>query len=150
MSSHRLTFRPMQEGDLSTVMEIELRAYPHPWSEGIMRDCLRSGHHCWLTLYGNRIIGHAVMTIAADESHLLNIVIDPKCHGHGYGRILLKHMLGLAQQKNVGTVFLEVRDSNRVAATLYDSVGFNEVGRRRGYYPATKGREDAIVYGLIL
>ncbi len=150
MSGHRLTFRPMQEGDLSMVMEIELRAYPHPWSEGIMRDCLRSGHHCWLTLYGNRIVGHAVMSIAADESHLLNIAIDPKCHGHGYGRILLKHMLGLAQQKNVGTVFLEVRDSNRVAATLYDSVGFNEVGRRRGYYPATKGREDAIVYGLIL
>jgi len=115
-----------------------------------MRDCLRSGHHCWLTLYGNRVIGHAVMTIAADESHLLNIAIDPKCHGHGYGRILLKHMLGLAQQKNVGTIFLEVRDSNRVAATLYDSVGFNEVGRRRGYYPAKKGREDAIVYGLIL
>jgi ribosomal-protein-alanine N-acetyltransferase len=140
----------MQESDIAIVMAVELRAYPHPWSEGVMRDCLRSGYHCKLALYDNKVIGHSVMSIAADESHLLNIAIDPKCHGQGYGRTLLKHMLSLAQQKNVGTIFLEVRDSNHTAAALYDSVGFNEVGRRRGYYPAKKGREDAIVYGLML
>jgi ribosomal-protein-alanine N-acetyltransferase len=33
---------------------------------------------------------------------------------------------------------------------LYESEGFGEIGRRRGYYPATKGREDAIVYAKAL
>jgi ribosomal-protein-alanine N-acetyltransferase len=54
-------------------------------------------------------------------------------------------MLGLAKNKDVNTVFLEVRPSNTAALTLYDKLEFNQIGTRRDYYPAKIGREDAVI-----
>ena len=56
--------RPMRADDLSEVIEVEGDAYSHPWSEGIMRDCLRVGYSCWVCELGDRIVGHAVMSVA--------------------------------------------------------------------------------------
>lgn len=150
MSKVRFSVRSMQEADIEWVMGVERLAYPYPWTEGIMRDCLCAGHYCYVCLHEDRIIGHAVMSIAADESHILNIAIDPPYQKRGFGRDLLYHLIDLARRQSVAMVFLEVRQSNRAAASLYDSTGFNEISRRKGYYPADKGREDAIVYGLTL
>ena len=71
--------------------------------------------------------------------------------GQGLGRRLLQHLIAEAGRKEADTMFLEVRASNRAASSLYDSAGFNEVGQRRGYYPAEGGaREDALVLALSL
>ena len=83
--------------------------------------------------------------MAAGECHVLNLCIDPELRGKGLGRYLMKHLLDLARHHKAEMVFLEVRPSNRHAIALYESMGFNEVGRRRRYYPAKKGREDALV-----
>ncbi|MEK9893055.1 MAG: GNAT family N-acetyltransferase, partial [Pseudomonadales bacterium] len=65
--------------------------------------------------------------------------------GQGLGRLALDAALKKASQRLATVMFLEVRDSNQSARALYDSVGFNEIGVRRGYYPAASGREDAVV-----
>ena len=138
--------RPMSADDVADVIEVEHSAYTHPWSEGILRDCLRVGYSCWVCELGEQIVGHAVMSVAVGEAHLLNICVGPKWQGRGLGRRLLRRMLRIARERNTDTMFLEVRASNDCARGLYESEGFGEIGRRHDYYPAADGREDAIVY----
>jgi ribosomal-protein-alanine N-acetyltransferase len=138
--------RPMRADDLDYVVAVEHGAYSHPWSEGILRDCLRVGYSCWVCELGDQIVGHVVMSVAIGEAHLLNICVGPQWQGRGIGRRLLRRMLRIARERNADTMFLEVRASNESARTLYESEGFGEIGRRRDYYPAYQGREDAIVY----
>lgn len=138
--------RRMEEADLASVMRVENSAYTHPWSEGILHDCLRAGYNCWVCERGTDIVGHAVMSTAVGEAHLLNICIDPRYQGLGLGRRLLRRMFRIAARKDTDTMFLEVRSSNLNARRLYESEGFAEVGRRRDYYPGQRGQEDAIVY----
>ncbi len=150
-----LKIRPMLPSDLLAVMEIELRAYPFPWSMVNFEDCLRSGYYCCVLEKGTNsnasthIFGYAVMSVFAGEAQILNICVDPETQGQGLGRRLLQHLIAEAGRKEADTMFLEVRASNRAAIKLYDSSGFNEVGQRRGYYPAEGGaREDALVLAL--
>jgi ribosomal-protein-alanine N-acetyltransferase len=144
----RLMVRRMREVDLNGVLNNEQAAYTHPWSQGIFHDCLHtSGYHCLVALLNGQIIGHAILTIAVGEAHLLNICVAPNWQSRGLGRILLKRIFRLSREKSADTLFLEVRAGNHVAALLYESEGFSEIGQRRGYYPAEDGqREDAVIY----
>jgi ribosomal-protein-alanine N-acetyltransferase len=135
----------MCDSDLDAVLAIELRAYPFPWTRGIFSDCLQAGYSAWVLQRSNELIGYAMLSIAADEAHVLNVCAAPEEQGHGHGRRLLRAMLQLARGRGVKRVFLEVRPSNTPAIGLYHDEGFNEIGRRPRYYPARNGREDAIV-----
>jgi ribosomal-protein-alanine N-acetyltransferase len=145
-----LKLRPMQDADVDDVMVVEKQAYQFPWTHGIFHDCLRVGYCCWVCTFDEKIVGYAVMSIAADEAHVLNVSVAPDYQGNGLGRRLMRRLLTLAGQHRADSVFLEVRESNTTALYLYESLGFNEVGRRRGYYPSHDGREDAIVFALTL
>lgn len=142
--------RGMRSDDLAAVVAVEHSAYTHPWTEGILRDCLRVGYSCWVCELGDLLIGHAVMSVAVGEAHLLNLCIGPSWQGRGFGRRLLRRMLRVAREKDADTMFLEVRASNDPARALYESEGFGEIGQRRDYYPATWGREHALVYAKAL
>lgn len=139
------SLRPMREDDLDEVMQVELRAYPFPWTIGIFRDCLRAGYHALVLQQDARILGYGVLSLAADEAHVLNVCVDPGSQGQGYGRRLLRALVQAARGRAAQRVFLEVRPSNPHAIALYHDEGFNEIGRRPRYYPAHEGREDAIV-----
>ena len=145
-----LKIRPMSESDVDAVMQVESRAYEFPWTPGIFRDCLRVGYHCWVYSLDQQIIGFSVMSVAVGEAHILNICIAPEHQGHGLGRRLLERTLTLAKKQGADTAFLEVRASNRAALQLYETLGFNEIGLRPGYYPAKAGREDAVLLALSL
>jgi len=143
--------RPMRADDLDAVMRVENAAYEHPWSKGILRDCLRVGYSCWVCELGEDLVAHVVMSIAAGEAHLLNLCVDPARQSRGLGRRLLRRVLRVANERHTDTVFLEVRESNVSARYLYESEGFCEIGRRSQYYPADgSGREDALVYARAL
>lgn len=142
--------RPMRIEDLGDVMAVENGAYTHPWTEGILRDCLRVGYSCWVCEMGRDIVAHAVMSTAIGEAHLLNLCVLPEWQGRGVGRRLLRRMLRIARERDADTMFLEVRDSNEAARGLYESEGFGEIGRRQAYYPSHGGREDALVYAKAL
>lgn len=142
--------RPMQVDDLAQVAEVESAAYEFPWTRGIFRDCLSAGYNAWVLASGIRVIGYGILSVAAQEAHLLNLCVAPAEQGQGHGRRLLGRMLDLARWHDAQRVFLEVRPSNPRAMLLYQYAGFNEVGRRPGYYPSHRGREDAIVMALEL
>jgi len=131
-------------------MEIEIRAYDFPWTEGIFRDCLRVGYCCWCFENDEVVQGYGVMSAAAGESHILNLTVRPESQRQGIGSRLLKHFQQLARRHGADTLMLEVRPSNRNAISLYEKQGFNEIGVRRNYYPAENGREDALLLALSL
>lgn len=146
----RLRVREMRESDLADVVRNENRAYPFPWTPGMFADCLRDPQFdSRVGVLGDQVIAHGILSTGAGEAHVLNICIARRYQGFGWGRELLCHLLERARRVHAArTVFLEVRPSNEVALALYRSLGFVEVGRRRNYYPAAVGHEDAIVMAL--
>lgn len=147
--SDAVTFRPMTEADIDAVLKIEYAAFSHPWTRGIFLDGLKS-YEIWLMFEGAQQVGHGVVQVIIDEAHLLNITVKPENQGRGLGLRLLEHLMSRAYALNGRECFLELRDSNRAAYRLYERFGFNEIGRRRDYYPAVGGREDAVVMACTL
>jgi len=145
-----ISFREMQLDDLDVIIRIEKVNFPFPWTVGNFKDSMTSGHYCVVLEMDNTIIGYAILMMVLDEVHLLNISVAPSCKGKGWGRYLLNHMMQTGQDKGGLNMFLEVRTSNTSAITLYESIGFNEMGLRPGYYPAQHGREDALLMGVAL
>jgi len=140
--------RPINDLDLDAVMAIETEAYRFPWTKQIFHDCIRVGYCCRLVEYNNQVIAYAIMSMAAGEAHLLNFCVCKSKQGEGVGQFLLTTMIENAQNRSIDIIFLEVRPSNITAIGLYEKNNFNEVGRRKNYYPADNGREDAIIFAL--
>jgi ribosomal-protein-alanine N-acetyltransferase len=141
----QVVIRPMKEIDLPEVAAVEQLSYAFPWSENIFRDCLRVGYTCRALDLEGRIIGYGIMSVGAGEAHILNVCVRDEFRNLGFGRRLLEHLLERATAAGVGEAFLEVRPSNLAAIRLYQRLGFEQIGIRRGYYQAPDGREDAIV-----
>jgi len=142
--------QPLTERDLESVVAIERTIYEFPWTFGNFRDSLTAGYSCWGCQSADGLLGYAVMMLGAGEAHLLNLSIAApvQCRGHG-GR-MLEHLLRLARGYQAHVIFLEVRPSNPAARRLYLRYGFQQVGIRKGYYPARHGREDALLLSLAL
>ncbi|MCX7150166.1 MAG: ribosomal protein S18-alanine N-acetyltransferase [Rhodocyclales bacterium] len=140
-----IRYAPMTEADLDAVAEAERRIYAFPWTRGNFADSLAAGHGAWLAQEKGCMTGYAVMMQALDEVHLLNITVLPEAQGAGRGSALLSHLIDLARMKAATRMLLEVRPGNTSGQGFYQRHGFVEIGRRRDYYPAHEGREDAIV-----
>jgi ribosomal-protein-alanine N-acetyltransferase len=144
-----LRLRIMTEDDLPSVLAIERKNYSFPWEEDIFTDCFTAGYSCWVCEYNDVVLGYSLLSIAVGEAHILNISVDPNEQQQGIGRKMLENLIEVARGR-VETIFLEVRPSNTAAIGLYEDIGFNEIGIRKGYYPAENGREDAIMLALTL
>jgi len=141
---------PMREDDLAEVMAIEKTNSTHPWSQGNFADSLRAGYDCWTYRINGELAGYFILMAAADEAHLLNLSIAARHQRRGHGSALLREATALARRRGAHNVFLEVRPSNRAAQDLYTRFGFRRIAVRRDYYPAEFGREDALVFSLVL
>ena len=142
---------PMRLQDLAEVLAIEEVAYEFPWTHGNFVDSLRAGHSAWtMRDESGRMIAYAVVMMALDEAHLLNLTVAPACQRFGFGWRMLEAMAENARGYGARTMLLEVRPSNSAAQSMYARYGFVRIGIRRGYYPARDGREDAIVMRVAL
>ena len=146
MSDPQLTFRRMTLADLERVMRVEEEVYDFPWTRRIFSDCIRVGYLCWLALRGDEVVGHAVISVTAGESHMLNLSIARAHQRRGYGRQFIEFLVRQARDRQAETMLLEVRPSNTAAIHCYNAAGFSEVGSRKDYYPAPDGREDALLF----
>jgi [ribosomal protein S18]-alanine N-acetyltransferase len=142
--------RPMSEADVASVIRIERASYQFPWTEGIFHDCLRVAYLCHVAVQDDEIVGYAVMSMGAGEAHILNLCVREAVRRTGVGRTLIRYLLEQATDAGMLEAFLEVRPSNTIAILLYRSLGFEQIGTRRGYYQAVGGREDAAVLRLRL
>lgn len=140
----------MTEADLDDVIAIESAVYSHPWTRGNFADSLRAGYACFNWRAGRALAGYFVLLMAAGEAHLLNLSVAPGWQRRGHGTALLRAVVSIAKQSGSRHLFLEVRPSNTAAHALYSRFGFRQLAVRRGYYPAARGREDALLLTLSL
>ncbi|MFT6791624.1 MAG: ribosomal-protein-alanine N-acetyltransferase [Cellvibrionaceae bacterium] len=145
--------REMAMADLTSVLAIEHRSQTHPWKKSHFIASIQAPAHCARVLVDEKIsshiLGYYIFSTAADEAELLNIAIRPEIRGQGLGGQLLRYLCEQFDQR-VEMLFLEVNESNIPAISLYCSVGFNEIGKYQGYYPA-RGKiqqktEDALIF----
>lgn len=138
----------MTEDDIDRIMDIERATYKYPWTVGIFHDCLHVGYCCWVYDRDDEIEAYAVMSVGADEAHILTLVVKESSRGQGLGRRMLTYLKDVAVQHKADTLLLEVRPSNDVAINLYRSFGFNDLAIRPNYYPSDAGREDALIMAM--
>jgi len=135
----------MTQADIALVVAVEQQIHPFPWTSGNFSDSLAAGHGAWLAKEDGRMTGYAVTMQLPDEVHLLNISVLPGLQRGGRGTALLNYLFDQARAQGAARMLLEVRAGNVSGLGLYRRHGFVEIGRRRDYYAAHAGREDAIV-----
>lgn len=139
-------FVPLTASHWQAVWQIENSAHLTPWAESLIKQT-PAKHSCnRVLLVDGKLVGFFYSQCVAGEASLLNIAVAPSAQGKGYGRALMQEFLEQSERLNAEEAWLEVRASNTAAISLYESLGFNEIDRRRGYYPTRDGgTEDAIV-----
>ena len=143
---------PMTVADLDAVLAIECTAYEFPWTRGNFIDSLAAGYDAQLLRDAQgALCGYCVAMRGVQEVHLLNLTVAPALQHRGLGRDLLDRLVSASRQVGARWLWLEVRQGNLRARAVYRRYGFDDIGSRRGYYPAAAGqREDACVMRLAL
>lgn len=136
--------------DLDAVHAIEARASPDPWSRQNFADALAAGYWARGVRLGSVLLAYCVALAGGSEVHLLTLAVAPAARRQGWAAVLLQALRLWARAQGAEAVWLEVRAGNARARQIYARAGFQEVGRRKGYYCAPAGREDAILMTLPL
>lgn len=142
--------RRMVLEDVARVVKIEESSFSNPLSKAILNKELNENKIARYFVLENegRVEGYFGFWIIAGQAHILNIAVDEKSRGLGYGSILVDHLIKVAKEENIDQLTLEVRTSNKAARNLYKKFGFVDLGLRKDYYSNPK--EDAKIMWLDL
>jgi ribosomal-protein-alanine N-acetyltransferase len=136
--------RPLELGDLTSIEEIEQRAYPTPWSRSMFASELaKPTSICLGAFEGSDLVGYVINSRYVDAWHVMNVAVHPDHQRRGVASALLERLFELTRGDERRGYTLEVRVSNEGAIRLYEQLGFESRGIRRGYY--TDNREDALI-----
>ena len=130
--------------DLEQIVKIEKDTNEHPWSLNNFKSSLDAGNSSIVLKKENIILGYAFFSIAATDSHLLNITVSSNYQGKGYGRKILEKVILQSSVLGATVIFLEVRISNHRAINFYEKFGFKRDAIRYEYYEGTP-KEDALL-----
>ena len=139
-----IVLRTAQAGDLDAILAIEKRVFSDPWSPDSFAPEF-TDPYSWFCVaeIDGALVGYAIARIVARQGEIANIAVDPVHQRTGLGGKLLDAAIEAADAAECEAVWLEVRISNEPAQKLYESRGFEAIGRRRGYYRTPV--EDALV-----
>jgi ribosomal-protein-alanine N-acetyltransferase len=144
MTAVALQIRVLELGDLDGIEAIEQRAYPTPWSRSMFASELaKPTSICLGAFEGEELAGYVINSRYVDAWHVMNVAVDPERQGRGVATALLERLFELTAGDERRGYTLEVRVSNEGAIKLYERLGFESRGIRRGYY--TDNREDALI-----
>ena len=141
-----MDIRRLQLGDLNAIEEIEERSYPTPWSRSMFAGEIAKPSSICLGAFdpGRSVLaGYLIVSRYVDAWHVMNVAVAPDYRRHGIAKRLLNELFALTEQDGRRGYTLEVRVSNAEAIRLYEQLGFEARGVRRGYY--TDNREDALI-----
>lgn len=154
LASNTLHIRRAVQADLAEMLRIEQASFADPWTVESLSTALSLERMRVLVAEpadggdrggdaGAGLLGYVVALVVGPEAEIADLAVAPEARRMGIGRALLERVLGEVQDAGVQAVYLEVRESNHAARTLYRSSGFDSIGRRRGYY--RQPVEDALV-----
>ena len=148
-AGNKIVIREMKQGDIMNILEIEKLSFASPWTKGMLKETLSSPIAANFVMATDKIlVGYIMVYSVEDEAHILNLAAHPDHRRRGYASRLIRHTVDRCRDKGVSEFFLEVRESNNCAKTLYRKIGFEVIGRRKRYY--TETNEDALVMQLSL
>ena len=141
----KVELRRIQVHDLDAVDDIERASYPTPWSRSMFAAELQKPGSLSLGAYreSGELVGYLIVSRYLDVWHVMNIAVAPEYRRRGIGKELLEWLFGVTVGDPRRGYTLEVRVSNADAIRLYERLGFEARGIRRGYY--TDNREDALI-----
>ena len=144
MTALAVEIRTLTLADLGAIEQIERRAYRTPWSRSMFASELgKPTSICLGAFEGEQLIGYIVNSRYVDAWHVMNVAVDPDFQRRGIASSLLGRLFELTAGDEKRGYTLEVRVSNSDAIRLYERLGFEGHGVRRGYY--TDNREDALI-----
>ena len=139
--------RAARAADVDLIHAIEVAAFSDPWKREGFRDLILGGNASVVVAESEgAVVGFAVTYAAADEAEIANVAVAAAVRRRRLGRALVVSVITDAVRRGAKAVFLEVREANVAARTLYAALGFAEVARRKAYYRDPV--EDAIVMRL--
>ena len=143
-----IELRRLVLADLTAIEEIERRSYRTPWSRSMFAGELAKPSSICLGAFDadgedGRLAGYLIVSRYVDAWHVMNVAVDPDHRGRGIATMLLERLFELTADDARRGYTLEVRVSNATAISLYERLGFQARGIRRGYY--TDNREDALI-----
>ena len=134
----------MTADHVAQVAQLEKECFHDPWSENSIASELKNPLSLWLVaLDGQQVAGYVGSQSVMGEADMMNIAVSSRYRRMGIAQELVERLVTLLREKDVYSLTLEVRASNLAAITLYDGLGFHQVGRRPGYYKMPK--EDALI-----
>ena len=144
MTAVALRIRELDLDDLGAIEAIEVRAYPTPWSRSMFASELaKPSSICLGAFEGDQLVGYMINSRYVDAWHVMNVAVDPELQRRGIASALIRRLFELTEGDERRGYTLEVRVSNDGAISLYQGLGFEPRGVRRGYY--TDNREDALI-----
>jgi ribosomal-protein-alanine N-acetyltransferase len=142
----RFSVRPATPDDAAQIIEVERACFHDAWSAaGIHKILGDEKSLVYVAEEGKQIVGYAAAWTISDEGEITRVAVLEAQRGRGLGRALLQHTQNECVRRGATLIFLEVRESNVAARTLYARCGWIEVGRRKRYY---QDGEDALVLRL--
>ena len=134
----------MLESHVTQIAALEQKCFSDPWSENSIRYELRNPLSTWLVAVdGEQVVGYVGSQTVLGETDMMNLAVDPAYRKQGIGKTLVTKLIELLKGEKVHCLTLEVRVSNVPAISLYEKMGFCQVGRRPNYYHHPK--EDAYI-----
>jgi ribosomal-protein-alanine N-acetyltransferase len=135
----------MTNDDIEDVAEVEKRSFNVPWSKESFRREIENNK---VALYlvakvDNKAVGYIGVWRIINEGHITNLAVHPEYRKMGVANALVETMISLCSKEGIAAFTLEVRESNLIAQHLYRKFGFEDKGKRRGYYQ--DNNEDAII-----
>ena len=139
-----MMIEPMNASHVPQIAQLEKRCFSDPWSEKSIASELENPLSVWLVAVdGGQLIGYVGSQTVLGETDMMNLAVAPEARRQGTGRALVLALVDALTKKGSHSLMLEVRVSNTPARTLYESLGFSQVGRRPKYY--VNPREDALI-----
>ena len=143
--------RSASRAEAESLAEIHGAAFDRPWSAGEIAALLDSPGTLALRPAGDQK-GFVMLRALAGEAEILTLAVAPEGRRRGLARSLMEVAVVHALARQAQSLFLEVAADNGPALGLYEGLGFEIVGRRKGYYDrgAASPRIDALVMRLSL
>ncbi|GIU29113.1 ribosomal protein S18-alanine N-acetyltransferase [Shewanella sp. MBTL60-007] len=140
----------LSESFAPQMTSIAAKAHSHPMSEASIRSCFGDLYSSFGVFDSDKLCGFAILHQIFEDATLMDICVDPSYQGRGFGKALLNAVIAIAKDRGAEVLLLEVRQSGGTARALYETLGFETTGVRKGYYKTEAGSEDAILMQLSL
>ena len=134
----------MTPSHVAQIAQLEKICFSDPWSERSIASELDNKLAFWLVaMEGENVAGYIGSQTVIDETDMMNVAVHPDFRRQGIAEVLVNTLVENLKKMGSHCLTLEVRASNAPAISLYEKLGFHEIGRRKNYY--RNPREDALI-----